>query len=150
MDDVLIMGETEKEHDENVNIVLDKIKSAGMTLNKKKCYFKQKEIEFLGFKVSKESIGAGEKIRGNELFPVPENVKAIKSVLGLINQYARFRKNIAEYIYSMHYSAPIRMLLKKDVPWVWSDCQNKSFLKINEEFRSTSILKHSVWTGKHT
>ena len=29
MDDVLIMGETEKEHDENVKIVLDKIKSAG-------------------------------------------------------------------------------------------------------------------------
>ena len=89
----------------------------------------------MGFKVSKEGIGAGEKIRGIELFPVPENVKAIKSFLGLINQYARFSKNIAEY------SAPISMLLKKDVPWVWSDCQNKSFLKIKEEFRSTSILK---------
>ena len=49
--------------------------------------------------------------------------------------YARFSKNIAEY------SAPIRMLLKKDVPWVWSYFQNKSFLKIKEEFRSTSILK---------
>ena len=63
------------------------------------------------------------------------NVKAITSFLDLINQYARFSKNIAEY------SAPIRMLLKKDVPWVWSDCQNKSFLKIKEEFRSTNILK---------
>ena len=33
------------------------------------------------------------------------------------------------------------MILKKDVPWVWSDCQHTSFLKIKEEFRSTSILK---------
>ena len=44
MDDVLIMGETEKEHDENVKIVLDKIKSAGITLNKNICIFKQKEL----------------------------------------------------------------------------------------------------------
>ena len=55
MDDVLIMGETENEHDENVKIVLDKNKSSGITLNKKKCFFKQKEIEFLGFKVSNKA-----------------------------------------------------------------------------------------------
>ena len=85
MDDVLIMGETEKKYDENINIVLDNIKSAWMILNKNKYYFKQKEVEFLGFKVSKEGIGAREKIRAIELFSVPENVKAITSFLGLIN-----------------------------------------------------------------
>ena len=36
-DDVLIMGNTEAEHDENVNDVLDKVQLAGMTLNKSKC-----------------------------------------------------------------------------------------------------------------
>ena len=106
-----------------------------MTLNKKKCCFKQKEVEFLGFKISEKGIGAGEKIKAIELFPVPENVKAIKSFLGLINQYARFSNNIAEF------STPIRMLLKKDITWRWGDPQQKSFEKIKEEFKSTRILK---------
>ena len=64
---------------------------------------------FLRFKISENGSGAGEKIKAIELFPVPENVKAIKSFLGLINQYARFSKNIAEF------STPIRMLLKNDI-----------------------------------
>ena len=106
-----------------------------MTLNKNKCYFKQKEVEFLGFKISEKGIGAGKKIKAIELFPVPENVKAIKSFLGLINQYDRFSKNIAEF------STPIRMLLKKDITWRWGDPQQKSLEKIKEEFKSTRILK---------
>ena len=105
-----------------------------MTLNKSKCKFKQKEIDFLGFKISAEGIGAGEKITAIDKFPVPGDIKAIKSLLGLINQYARFSKNIAEY------SAPIRMLLKKDISWSWNEDQQKSFQKIKEEFRSTRIL----------
>ena len=86
MDDVLIMGDTEGSHDKSVQNVLNKIRAAGMTLNKKKCCFKHKEVEFIGFKISEKCIGAGEQIKAIELFPVPENVKAIKSFLGLINQ----------------------------------------------------------------
>ena len=56
-----------------------------MTLNKSKCKFKQKEIDFLGFKINAEDIGAGEKITAIEKFPVSGDVKAIKSCLGLIN-----------------------------------------------------------------
>ena len=123
MDDVLIMGDTEESHDKSVQNVLNKIRAAGMTLNKKKCCFKQKEVEFLGFKISEKGIGAGEQIKAIELFPVPEHVKAIKSFLGLINQYARFSKNIAEF------STPIRILLKKDITWRWGDPQQKSFEK---------------------
>ena len=52
MDDVLIMGDTEGSHDKSVQNVLNNIRAAGMTLNKKKCCFKQKEVEFLGFKIS--------------------------------------------------------------------------------------------------
>ena len=56
MDDVLIMGDTEGSHDKSVQNVLNKIRAAGMTLNKKKCCFKQKEVEFLGFKISEKGI----------------------------------------------------------------------------------------------
>ena len=56
-------------------------------------------------------------------------------------KYMYSSKDLSEITKIAEYSAPIRMLLKKNVPWVWSDCQNKSFLKIKEEFRSTSILK---------
>ena len=42
IDDVLLIGNTEAEHDENVKDVLDKVTLAGITLNKSKCTFKQK------------------------------------------------------------------------------------------------------------
>ena len=135
MDDVLIMGNTEAECDDNVKDVLDKVKLTGMKLNKSKCKFKQKEIDFLGFKISAEGIRAGEKITAIEKFPVAGDVKAIQRFLGLINKYARFSKNIAEY------RSPIRMLLKKDIPWSLNEDQQKSFQKIKEEFRSKRILK---------
>ena len=88
--------------------------------------FQTEGSRFLVFKISEKGLGAGEKIKSIELFPVSENVKAIKNVLGLINQYAKFSKNISEF------STPNRMLFKKYMPCRWSESQQKSFEKIKE------------------
>ena len=50
MDDVLIVGQTENEHDENLRAVLSKIMSSGLKLNKEKCELKKQSISFLGIK----------------------------------------------------------------------------------------------------
>ncbi len=48
MDDILVFGKTETEHDANLARVLATIKAAGLKLNKKKCNFKQKQLHILG------------------------------------------------------------------------------------------------------
>lgn len=47
MDDVLVYGKDEEEHDERLHAVLQKLSDAGVTLNKHQCQFRRREILFL-------------------------------------------------------------------------------------------------------
>ena len=136
MDDVLVMGENKEEHDTRLDALLNKISKAGMTLNREKCSFGSMKVEFLGFKISGDGIQAGEKIQGIREFPVPDCVKAVRSFLGLINQYSRFNHEIATV------SEPIRELLKKDIGWFWDRDQEISFEKLKKIFNEPHILAH--------
>ena len=44
MDDILVHGKTEQEHDQNLISVLGRIQSAGVTLNEENCLFEKKKI----------------------------------------------------------------------------------------------------------
>ena len=48
LDDVVVFGKTDEEHDENLNKVMRRIFESGLKLNKEKCSYKQEQIEFLG------------------------------------------------------------------------------------------------------
>lgn len=48
MDDILIHGCTQKEHDKRLRTVLQRLKSAGVTLNRAKCKFSVNKVKFLG------------------------------------------------------------------------------------------------------
>ena len=49
VDDILVMGDSQEEHDENLKSVLNRIEQAGITLNKNKCVIGVEEVEFLVF-----------------------------------------------------------------------------------------------------
>ena len=52
MDDILITGETEQQHLQNLVAVLERLKTAGVKLKKSKCLFIVPEVEYLGHKVN--------------------------------------------------------------------------------------------------
>ena len=47
-DDILVYGKSQEQHDKNVRNVLQKLREVGLTLNRDKCIFSQKQIKFLG------------------------------------------------------------------------------------------------------
>lgn len=55
MDDILVFGREEREYDEQLKLVLKRLRS-GMTLNREKCEFKVREVEYLGHLVSGRGI----------------------------------------------------------------------------------------------
>ena len=55
LDDIVVSGGSEEEHDKNLKRVLDVIKKSGLKLNEK-CVFGQKQIEFLGHIISAEGV----------------------------------------------------------------------------------------------
>ena len=56
MDDVLVYGATQEEHDDHLRKVLQQIQQSGMTLNSKKCKFSCNRVKFLGHIVDEAGI----------------------------------------------------------------------------------------------
>ena len=48
VDNILVFGSSQQEHDEWLKAVLRRIKEAGLTLNKQKCQFSKSSMRFLG------------------------------------------------------------------------------------------------------
>ena len=58
MDDVLVHGRTQQEHDERLHAVLEKLQASGVTLNREKCSFSQSQVRFLGQVLSQSGISS--------------------------------------------------------------------------------------------
>lgn len=70
MDDVLVHGRNQSEHDERLQKVLSRLEKAGITLNRKKCEFSVSETKFLGHIVDSRGVRADpEKTKGDFKFP---------------------------------------------------------------------------------
>ena len=96
VDDILITGRNDDEHVENLRRVLEVLKENGIRLRINKCLFMAPEIEYLGFKISKQGVEKiEEKIKPIMEAPEPKDVSQLKSFLGMIQYYHRHVPNIS-------------------------------------------------------
>ena len=58
IDDILVYGSSIEEHNERLQAVLNRLKSAPVTLNQSKCEFGKETIEFLGHVINSNGISA--------------------------------------------------------------------------------------------
>lgn len=58
MDDVIVFGANQTEHDARLTATLRRIEAAGVTLNPRKCEFLKDSIKFLGHVVASDGIRA--------------------------------------------------------------------------------------------
>ena len=56
MDDILVYGTTEKEHDGRLEKVMQRIETAGLKLNREKCAIRQSQLRFLGHLIDQSGI----------------------------------------------------------------------------------------------
>ena len=91
LDDVLVASPTVDEHLRHVEEMLDRFISVGLTIQPKKSFLFQNELEFLGFTVSKDGIKATDsKLKAITDFPQPATVKQLKGFVALCSYYRRF------------------------------------------------------------
>ena len=122
LDDILVYGTTQEEHDKNLLAVLTRLSKAGLTLNKEKCQFGQTRIQFLGQLVD----GSGarpdpEKIKTIQQMKPPTNISEVRRFLGMVNQLSKFCPNLAEQ------TKPLCDLLSTKNAWLWGPSQAKAF-----------------------
>jgi len=85
IDDVFIADDTEEEHLQRLKAVVERISTAGLKLNLKKCQFGQFQVNYLGFHVSADlglADGYREKI---ERITPPGSILDLQCILGLCN-----------------------------------------------------------------
>ena len=96
MDDVIVFGESQQQHDERLMDVLQRLSQAGVTLNNK-CEFSTSRIKYLGHIVSPEGIKADpEKIAAIQKMNPPTDVAGVRRILGMVHQLSKFLPNLAE------------------------------------------------------
>ena len=78
MDDVLVFGSNQAEHDTRIMAVLKRIESAGVTLNPDKCEFGKSKLKFLGHLIDENGIQADpDKTSAIQEMKSPNNVSEL-------------------------------------------------------------------------
>ena len=144
MDDIFIHGIDQQEHDITLGKVLEKLQSAGVVLNRKKCVFGVSELKYLGHLVNSHGIKPDpDRIKAVREMPAPKNVSQVRSLLGMVNQLGKFIPNLAEK------TQPFRRLLEKDVHFEWFVAQVKAFEEIVETICESIELTRYSFNDSH-
>lgn len=137
IDDVVITGETDISHLENLKEVLRRFKEVGIRLNKSKCLFFQEEIRYLGHIISKDGLKKDKShLDAIVNAPIPKDITGVRSWIGMVNYYAKFVPQLSVKL------KPIYDLLKKNKKFEWNTKCDNSFELVKKNLISDSILVH--------
>ena len=85
--------------------------------------------------VTQEGIAADpKKVAAVRDFPAPEDLKALRSFVGLASYYRRFIPSFSKV------AAPLFELTKKDMPFEWSAACQSAFVSLKEALMNASVL----------
>lgn len=135
LDDVVVSGATEKEHDERLKALRDRLNEYGILLNHDKCVYKVRELEFLGHILNREGIRPTEhRMAAIKGFREPMNISELRSFLGLITYVGRFIPHLAAK------TEPLRQLLRAGVVFRWEETHRRAFGLIKEAIGDIGYL----------
>ena len=137
VDDILVWGATEAEHDAGLIKVLDRARLRNLKLNKAKCQFKKQEITYLGHVLTKDGLKPDPKKTQaiNDMTP-PTSKEALQRFLGMITYLSKFIPNLSQT------AAPLRALLEKDAKWQWHPEHLQSFSTLKHLASSAPVLAY--------
>jgi hypothetical protein len=112
IDDVLVHSRTHEEHLKHLAVAIDKIGTASLRLNPKKCVFRADLVEYLGHTLSGDGVRRGQdKAKAMQTAQPPRSVKEMSTFCGLANY---FRSYIVQFAIK---AAPLFRLTRQDSDW---------------------------------
>ncbi|XP_011858920.1 PREDICTED: uncharacterized protein K02A2.6-like [Vollenhovia emeryi] len=110
IDDILVYGCTEQEHNLRLQKVLQVLEENNVLLNQAKCVYKTRKINFLGHELTPGGIKPLDKyVRSITEFRTPKTVDELQSFLGLPNYINKWIPNLATL------TEPLKELLRKKI-----------------------------------
>ncbi|UYV80241.1 K02A2.6-like [Cordylochernes scorpioides] len=137
LDDVIIYSSDFSTHLKRIEAVLRCFREANLKLNNKKCQFAFEELEILGHITNQLGIKPAEhNIKAIRDFPLPKKIKEVQSFLGMCSYYRIFIKGFSKIV------DPLTSLIKNNVPFTWTENQEKAYQTLKVALINPPILGH--------
>jgi len=143
VDDVVVYSKTWEDHLRDVELVLQKFKECGITLNLKKCVLAQNQLLYLGHIVSKEGIRPNpDKVKAVKDFLRPSTLSQMRSFLGMTSQLRKFVKDYASIARPLNgMLADARSPVWRGISeWTTEECG--AFEKLKKVISDNALLVH--------
>jgi transposase InsO family protein len=137
VDDILVWGTTNEEHDTRLEKVLQRTRLRNLKLNKDKSQIRMKEITYAGHIFSEHGIKPDpKKVQAITNMKEPTNKEEIQRFLGMTTYLSKFIPNYSEI------SGPLRVLLEKNTEWHWDIQQKRALRQLKHTITNPPLLKY--------
>lgn len=134
-DDILIYSCSLEDHVQHLSQVLQLLSRDQWLVKLSKCRFAQQSIAYLGHVISAAGVATDpSKIQSINSWPVPQDIKQLRSFLGLAGYYCKFVKHFAVI------ARPLTDLLKKHIMFVWTSLHDTAFTTLKSALVSALVL----------
>ena len=153
LDDIIIYSQTFEEHLHRLENVFKQLELHGLKLKGSKCEFFKHQVNYLGHVVSDQGIQTDpEKISALKEWPVPSNIKELRSFLGFAGYYRKFVREYAKLVTPLNdllkgHSTSKKVRKKKcATPCSWGPAQQQAFNDVIERLTSPPILAYANYS----
>lgn len=142
-DDFVVVGrgettnEARKDHDMNLEALLQRCAEKKVKLNPDKIKLRMKEVPFIGHVATSEGLRVDpSKVAAIMEMPLPTNVAAVQRLLGLAQYLSKFLPHLSQI------TKPLRALTQKDTEWLWESTQQQAFNDLKKAVSCTPVLRY--------
>ena len=138
-DDILIGGRNMTEHIKTLSAVLQRAENFGITFNREKCEFGVDEIDFYGYRFTKDGLKPTiEKVKAVRDSKRPETKEAVKSFLGMVGYLSKFIDRYSSI------TAPLRKLTERNVKFEWGPEEEAAFNKLKDSITNEKTMIYFI------
>ena len=135
MDDILVYGHDQEEHNSRLMAVLECLKQARVTLDKNKCHFLVDTVTFLGHVIDHAGVHPDlKKAEPIQLTESPKSSSDVRRFLDMVTQLGKFTPSLAEN------SKPLHDFLSKKHTWCLDEPQKTAFQSVKQLLISSPTL----------
>jgi len=137
IDDITPHGIDGRTANENLAMVLQRLRNAKLKLKISKCKFLYSRIEILGFVIDQKGVSPDpQKVEAIVIMPPPKTVTQMRSFLGMVNFYRKFIPQLA------FTAKPLYEMLETGKATAWSGRQTQAFEELKSKIAKAPALTH--------
>ena len=138
LDDIIIFSKTAEGHLSHIRKLVEKLRSAKLSMKLSKCHFFLKKIQYLGHILNIRGIHSlPSKTQAIQKMHPPTTPKQVHAFLGLVGYYRKFIKKFAKI------TKPFTLLTRQQVKFKWTPEHQEAFMKLKDCIIQAPILHYA-------